>query len=386
MATNRCLRRLLLVIVLLPGFAPFLAAQNAGYYTDTKSSDLRFWQRLVWAGGEHALRYEVILEKEVDGTYRTHLREFTELPFFEVSLPPGKYRYKVISYNILDRPEEESQWEYTEVRPAVRPELSHISREYVPADSDGRPSGFVLNISGHNLVPGAEIILRQSDGVEIFPEALDSGEDDEIKVFINSDHLSDHLISGKYKIVIRNPGSLEAVMDGITLSAPKPEPKEIIHELLNLLVFFGPVWAPVGPLHGDFFGKSFSPAGVGLRLGVVYPIPRGIYIGLEGTVFLHSYDAKLNDYSWGLNLLAMKWLPNQITALSFRLGSSYILYQKDILHPKTPEKFMYNIGVSSLWRFTERVLLEAGFEYAIRIKENSFHGCIRPCIGVIIKS
>ena len=372
---------MLLAMVLISGFAPFLEAQSAGYFFDTESGEPHFMQRLVWAGGEYALRYEIVIEREVDGTYITYLQESLEQPFIEISLPPGEYRYQVTSYDILDRPEQESEWVDIEVRLAVQPELYNTSPQFVPAGSAGKPAGFVLNISGHNLVPGAEIILRQSDGVEIIPEVLDFSEDGKARVFINSENL----IYGEYEIIVKNPGGLGAVMGGITLSAPKPEPEpedeKIIPEPLNLLVFAGAAWAPVVPLHGNFFGKSFSPAGAGAHIGAALPIPRGIHIGAELTAFWHlnSADADNDDsgniLSVGANLLAMKWLPNQITALNFKLGLSCIIL------PDTQDRLMFNIGASYLWRFSGKFLLEAGFDYASRIKENSFDGCIRPWIG-----
>jgi len=111
MTTNRLSRCFLLVLLIFAGFAP-LRAQDI----DTENGERRFLQRLVWAGGEYALRYEVVVQKEVDGRYIAHLRESTETPFIEVSLPPGKYRFRVSSYNILDKLEEVSQWVNIEVR------------------------------------------------------------------------------------------------------------------------------------------------------------------------------------------------------------------------------------------------------------------------------
>jgi len=116
MSTNRCLRCLLLVFLILTG-SPLLRAQSA------ENGEQRFSQRFVWTGGEYALRFEVVVQREVDGTYITHLREFTETPFIEVSLPQGDYRFQITSYDILDRPEEVSKWVNIEVRAAVQSEV-----------------------------------------------------------------------------------------------------------------------------------------------------------------------------------------------------------------------------------------------------------------------
>jgi hypothetical protein len=279
MATDMRLRCLLSAIVLFLGLAPFLCAQNA---------ESRF--RFTWTGGEYALHYEVAIEREVDGTYITYLREFTKVPFIEVSLPPGHYRFQVTSYDILNRIEEISRWEDIDVR-----------------------------------------IADQSEVTDILPEMV-----------------SDTL---------------------------KP-----------ILLFAGAAWSPVLPLHGDFFGTGFSPLGTGIRVVAAFPTPIGIRIGAELTMFqyINSTNAGSNSFGYMLsasaNLLAMKWLPDQKTSLNFRLGLSYIMI------PGTQENTMFNIGSSYLWRLKDKFLLEAGLDYASRIKENSFDGCIRPWIGAGMKS
>ena len=380
MATNGRTRLLLLAIVLLSGFVPFLEAQSVSYFIDTESGEPRFKQRLEWAGGEYALRYEVVIERETGGTYVSHLRESTEASFIEVSLPPGHYRFQVTSYDILDRPEEVSRWVNIEVRPAVQPEVFDISPEFV-SGGDGEPSGYVINISGHNLVSGGEFIVRRSDGTEIIAKEIDSDEGDRAEVSIDSGALA----PGEYEIVIRNPGGLEARRSGIVFSLTEtgdvPESVGGIEPLKPILLFAGAAWAPVLPLHGDFFGQSFSPAGADIRIGAAFSVPGGIYIGAELAAFWHvnSVNAGNDDFgnilSAGVNLLVMKWLANQITALNFRLGLSTLLVD-------TQDNSIFNIGASYIWRFTNKFLLEAGFDYAGRIKQNSFDGSLRPWIGV----
>jgi len=363
MATNGY-RRFLLALLLFAGVAPFLRAQNedaqsAGYFIDTEKGEPRFIQRLVWAGGEYALRYEVALEREVDGNYTAYLREFTETTFIEVSLPPGRYRFHIVSYDILDRVEKVSRWENIEVRPAVKPEIYKAVPEFVSGDDE--PSGYVISILGNDINPGAEFSIYSSDGTQIIPEVLDTDENGNARIFISSDKI----IPGKYEIIIRNPGGLEDRIGGITLRMPEPEGGE------RMIILVGAAWTPVIPIHGNFFGESFSPASAAARAGAAFSIPRGLRLGVELTAFWHD-----NVLSAGLNLLAMKWLPNQKMSLNYRLGLSFIVL------PDMPEKLMFNIGVSYLWRFTRKVFLETGLDYAGLLKEVYFDGCIRPWIGI----
>jgi len=302
MMSNHYLRRFLLTLLIFAGFVPLLHAQNIG----AENADPRFLQRLVWTGGEYALRFEVVVQREVNGRYIAHLREFTELPFIEVSLPTGSYRFQVTSYNILDKPEEVSQW--------VPFQVHQAAPDMIASSSDGTP--------------------------------------------------------------------------GIKDEAESKHKK-------TMLLFAGAAWAPVLPIHGDFFGKGFSPLGAGARFGAAFPGPRGIHLGAEATAFWHKNNTKANNassyitntdnddldgsgnvFSAGANLLAVKWLQNQTTALTFRLGGSFIVLQD------TQERLVFNIGASYLWRFSGNFLLEAGFDYASRLEEYFLDGCIRPWIGV----
>ena len=90
------------------------SGSGGGYYV----IEQRYVQQLVWIGDTYTLKYEVVIEKDEGGGYKTFLREFTEKPGLLVSLPVGKYRYRVIPYDYLEQPGEASGWETIEVKPA----------------------------------------------------------------------------------------------------------------------------------------------------------------------------------------------------------------------------------------------------------------------------
>jgi len=145
MKTNSFPRHLLLAIFFFSGLAPFLSAQNTAGFIEIKNNEERFLQRLQWTGGEYALRFEVVVQKEVNGTYITQQREITENSFLAVSLPPGDYRYQVTSYDVLDRPEEVSQWVSFKVRPAAQGEVIEKTQEIIANDSGSDTENFSEN-------------------------------------------------------------------------------------------------------------------------------------------------------------------------------------------------------------------------------------------------
>ena len=110
---NKNLFLIFIFLIFILFISPLRAqSPGGGYYEE------RYVQQLVWIGDEYTLKYEVVIEKDEDGRYKTYLVEFTEEAGLQVSLPSGKYRYRVIPYDYLENPGEASGWESIEVKPA----------------------------------------------------------------------------------------------------------------------------------------------------------------------------------------------------------------------------------------------------------------------------
>jgi len=103
-------------------------AQDVNYRVD-----VRYIQRLTWAGDEYAMRYEVIIEKYDNRRYSVFFREFTEEEYIEVSLPSGNYRYQVIPYDFLNSPVHVNDWVEFEVLQAEleSPQPENIQTENI---------------------------------------------------------------------------------------------------------------------------------------------------------------------------------------------------------------------------------------------------------------
>ena len=111
-----------------------------------------FFQRLRWTGGEYAMHYEVIIEAEEGGVYRTTIRELTEEQYIRVSLSPGRYRIQVIPYDFLYRPGTPSQWMSFVVLPIPDQEFFLIAQEPEPglepvAAADDLPGAALLPLN-----------------------------------------------------------------------------------------------------------------------------------------------------------------------------------------------------------------------------------------------
>ncbi|MDR3019873.1 MAG: hypothetical protein LBU66_03095 [Treponema sp.] len=67
-------------------------------------------QRISWTGSDFALRYQVVIEREVKRRFQSALVEYTDEAYIEVSLEPGKYRLRIIPYDFRDMPATGTRW------------------------------------------------------------------------------------------------------------------------------------------------------------------------------------------------------------------------------------------------------------------------------------
>jgi hypothetical protein len=150
-------------------------------------------------------------------------------------------------------------------------------------------------------------------------------------------------------------------------------------------IFLSVAWLPSFTIYGEgdyFFGRHHSLAGVAGRFGVVSENYFNFNPGLELAVSYNFFNANPNSgtaspehvLSFGLNLLAMKPLPGDRTALTFRLGAGYglLLPNDGVAH--------LNIGVSFLLFVMDYLYLDTGLDYAHRFTGPP-SGCLRPWLG-----
>jgi hypothetical protein len=385
---------LLIALFLLP--ALFIQAQ-------TEPS--RFVHRLTWTRDASAIHYEVVIEREDAGVYREMYREFTDLSYVEYSFSPGRYRFRVIPYDFLFRAASPSAWMNFEVRPALIPELDPAMPVYLYLDDDATHA---LDISGRNLHPDAEIVLRHSGGASIVPNnKVIHPEGSNAWLFFNNDQLT----PGEYEVHIKNPGGFETRGRTIIVIQPEPIPEPIIVQIEEpepepvvvieepapvkvvepsiLYKFLSLAWMPLSPLYGEegrFFDQGSSPAGAAIRLGVRSG-PRTISLGTELAFSWYALnaDSELAHFTaLELNLLVQGWFPNGKTALIFRAGAGYTLLLFDDqgnFNSSDYSSIHTNIGVSFFWLITKNLYFETGLDYTHWFTEAP-SGAFRPWIGL----
>ncbi len=127
-------KAILLLLYVLFSAAAFAQEIEDDGLQESEISAQEQWQYLEWEeeNPEYVLHYEVVIEvlSEKKGTFEELNRIMTEDNSNRVQvnplLPPGVYRYKVISYNLIDVPEVESSWFEFKIYKAFQPEINDI--------------------------------------------------------------------------------------------------------------------------------------------------------------------------------------------------------------------------------------------------------------------
>jgi hypothetical protein len=395
-------------------------------------TEFRIVQRLAWLGDQYALRYEVVIEREEEGRFRELLREFTNEPFFEVAISPGRYRYRVIPYDLFNRPAQNSNWVSFEVSQALMPELDDALPVFIYVDER---AVHTLNISGKNIDPGAEIELRRPGSVPIVPidkNILRDGS--RATLYFNNDQL----IPGVYEVRVRNPGGFETRGGTITIALPEQsaqikepeplvyyEPVAQVQQPVKILeidnIFFNVAWMPMFPIYGQgdwFYGWNPALAGATARLGVVADM-KLIYVGMELTGSWYAFDTgsyelsirykgdngishtfnanssglSMHFMSFGFNLLTQKRYLGGRLGVVFRVGGGASIFlageNENTGHTENSSTsgmapIYVDIGVSLDWLITTNFYLETGIDYYHWFTDSP-SGCLRPWIGMGLK-
>ncbi len=210
----------------------FLAApQESAAQEETELSAQEQWQYLEWEeeNPEYVLRYEVVIEffSEKTKSFEEIRRIMTEDNSSKVQvnplLSPGVYRYKVVSYNLVDVPEVESNWFEFKIYKAYQPEIADIKSAanrtgtlFLEEINDG-----IFNISGKNLfsIPQSETEIsftqyallnsRKKNADPVIPEILENEKNRHLKVYFDLKKLD----VGKYNFVATDASGLKTSSD-----------------------------------------------------------------------------------------------------------------------------------------------------------------------------
>jgi hypothetical protein len=310
------------------------------------------------------------------------LREFTTLFFIEVSLSPGEYRIQVIPHDLLDRPSEPSEWRYFLILPVPIPELE-IALD--PEWEREREREWEQELE----------IAREQEREQELQRERELQQERELQREREIER--ERAIEREREIVRAQELQREREIERERELEREREPRErgiTFAPLRSTLISVGAFWSPILPIYGFAFEDNNPLLGAGVHASAIFLLGNNIYIGPE---MVASITGDPFTFSAGLNLLAMKWLPNERVGFGVRLGAGYLYFPEseetrseldeegnmiDVVYviPASGE-ININAGVFLRWRITNRFLLEGGFDFS-HIFSDPYSGAIRPWLGV----
>lgn len=224
-------KAILLLLYVLFSAAAFAQEIEDDGLQESEISAQEQWQYLEWEeeNPEYVLHYEVVIEvfSEKKGTFEELNRIMTEDNSNRVQvkplLSPGVYRYKVISYNLIDVPEVESSWFEFKIYKAFQPEINDIKSNvnrtgtlFLEEINDG-----IFNIFGKNLfaLPESDSDIsftnymllnsKKKNAEPIIPQILENEKNRRLKIQFDLKKLD----VGKYNLIAIDASGLKNKAD-----------------------------------------------------------------------------------------------------------------------------------------------------------------------------
>ncbi|MDR2078240.1 MAG: hypothetical protein LBP74_00780 [Treponema sp.] len=361
----------------MPGGAVW--GQEAEYRIEI---DGRFIQLLKWEEQENVLYFEVEIEKQAGELWEGTLAGKTEASFFEVSLPPGIYRYRVRSCDLLEKPGPASDWIQFEILPAKQPELLRFNPEVFYLDED---ITWVINLFGRDLAEGMEIFLREPLGRRIKPDRITVGQSgNEARLTFSYGQLD----TGNYDIHVTNPGGLTAELQSFRIAFRKPLDINVSAGYRPLVSFYGHL--------AELFETAFSPLGAYSRLGIIPFKRRWGYMGFELEPSWNYFSAAKDDFNVQAHIpgiaiygVYQRWLSNRVMSFDVRIGGGiysildyYFTFDKGKTEPLTVLVPAIAAGVSFRWLIRKPFFIEAGLDFTqFFTVDDPSPGYLRPFTG-----
>jgi hypothetical protein len=236
-------------------------------YVEDADGVRRFVQHISWQGSAYVRYYEIIVERQSGGDFVEVLRRTTVQSFVDFSFEGGRYRYKVLSYDYLNRVASQPDWKYFSIATVLPPQIADFSpSEFVL----GETSTLRIVVRGQNFFSDSRVFLKEisqptssragANAKTITPGLVQVSAD--FKTLILTIDTS-ALKAGKYEIHIVNPGEFQTAAGTFTVKKPTYEP-----------IFFAALgYAPFIPVSRNVlfeqFSQKFFPAGVYGRFGAV---------------------------------------------------------------------------------------------------------------------
>ena len=250
-------------------------SEKKNYFLKETEEGIVLVQRLSWEALDDIYGFEFELEQQDKKTrdWSSIDKQIVQTNYMDVSLPPGKYRYRVRVINLLEQREEASAYRNFDIRFAYQPEISSVSPDVINFDELEEQT---VTVNGKNFHEDTSFSLQNRlTGAVMHGRLLEVNEEGTRAVV---EFEFEKANTGTYTFKAVDPSDLLAEQPGIVFRYQKP-----LDIFLSGGYFFNGFLG--NTVLKTYFNTNIAPVGGGVRLTVV-PIKR--YYGNFGFNFTGS--------------------------------------------------------------------------------------------------
>lgn len=379
------MKKIFVLLAMLTVLTSSLFAQDSSAVVETVD-EKTLKQKISWEGDENALEYKVEVVAKISETSTFYNTTETFVIF---SLPPGEYKFKIITYDFFGREALQSEWQDFTISKAYQPVIEEVQQD-VTTKKRGK-----IDIPVHleDVPEDAQIVLINTETNKEVPATftVEPDPDDPEKKVINK-LTTKALPEGNWKISITNPGGKTSVSEEITFAKDKTKYN---YKNINIqaglgLDFFLNSGSDIDELYNDIFIRSVNFCFNWLP----FTLNRNIF-GFEFQTSYHTIQASNRYISismpmhfYNLNLVYQLDLSDGKWLLEAKAGGGVArVKQEAYIQGGTFETrmlgyFNFDSGLFIMFRPFTHMNIEAGVEYTGVIAASDYLHCITPVVNI----
>lgn len=268
------------------------AEEDPDFWFEEVEGDVVFTQMLRWDPVPYCPFYDVVVQRQNNRGWETVQEARVEESEIEVQLAAGEYRYRLVVYNLLDKPAVTSDWFPFTVLRAVQPRVGSVSPDTIYFDEENSD---LFSVSGRNLLAESVYLFRSIEPPgRSYTGTVSTVDDDErnAEVVFSLDDIE----VGLYELEVENPGGLTHAAGPVKFAFFKLMDLDVSAGYMPLIVLWDDTI-------GEYFDSTAFPFGAVVKVTFI-PLKRKIgYFG----VGLYAAGSLLSNDT-DLYTLSMNWL------------------------------------------------------------------------------
>lgn len=210
------------------------AAANPDFWFEEVEGAAVFTQMLRWDPVPYSTGYDVLVQRQAGAGWETVSETRVDQSELEVRLAAGEYRYRLIVYNLLDKPAATTEWyPFTVVR-ARQPRVTDVSPDTIYFEEDNSD---LFSVDGKNLL--ADSVYRFRSTVppgRVYTGSVAGIDEDERNAEVLFS-ITDIEV-GLYDLYVENPGGLSDALGPVKFAFIKPMDFDVSAGYMPLFVLW----------------------------------------------------------------------------------------------------------------------------------------------------